>query len=270
MNRPDISLVIPVFNEAQNLRSLAARLASAVDACDVSYEAIFVDDGSSDESLEIIRDLCAEEPRFRALSLSRNFGKEVAIVAGLDDTLGRAVVIMDADLQHPPEVIPQFIEKWREGYKNVYGERIDRATDPKLRAALTHVFYRLLKFGDVRLPPSRRLRLLTGRQSTLLTCAGARASARASSLDRLQIDRRALRRGPRRRTSNSISFGLRILRSTGDVVLVDSAQGVDLCQFSDFRLRDRHGRYYGRTMVLAWIPGFPLWWCRSPSSPAFS
>jgi glycosyltransferase involved in cell wall biosynthesis len=154
MNRPDISLVIPVFNEAQNLRSLAARLASAIDTCDVSYEAIFVDDGSSDESLEILRDLCAEEPRFRALSLSRNFGKEVAIVAGLDDTLGRAVVIMDADLQHPPEVVPQFIEKWREGYKNVYGQRIDRATDPKLRAALTRVFYRLLEnFGDVRLPP---------------------------------------------------------------------------------------------------------------------
>jgi glycosyltransferase involved in cell wall biosynthesis len=154
MNRPDVSIVIPVFNEAQNLRALAARLALAVDACDVSYEAIFVDDGSSDESLEILRDLCVEEPRFRALSLSRNFGKEVAIVAGLDATLGGAVVIMDADLQHPPEVIPQFIEKWREGYKNVYGERIDRATDPKLRAAFTHVFYRLLEdFGDVRLPP---------------------------------------------------------------------------------------------------------------------
>ncbi|MFO1102137.1 MAG: glycosyltransferase family 2 protein [Methylocystis sp.] len=154
MNSPDVSLVIPLFNEAQNLRRLAARIEAALGACDVSYEAIFVDDGSADESLDILRELCAEEPRFCALALSRNFGKEVAIAAGLDHARGRAVVIMDADLQHPPEVIAQFIEKWREGYKNVYGQRIDRATDPKLRAALTGVFYRLLeKFGDVRLPP---------------------------------------------------------------------------------------------------------------------
>lgn len=154
MNSPDISLIIPVFNEAQNLRPLAARVAPALDGCDVSYEAIFVDDGSGDESLDVLRDLCAEEPRFRALSLSRNFGKEVAIAAGLDEARGRAVVIMDADLQHPPEVIGQFIEKWREGYKNIYGQRVDRATDPKLRVALTRIFYHLLEnFGDVRLPP---------------------------------------------------------------------------------------------------------------------
>ncbi|TLG75179.1 glycosyltransferase family 2 protein [Methylocystis sp. B8] len=154
MNSPDISLVIPIFNEAANLRPLAARIGSALDVCDVSYEAVFVDDGSSDESLDILRDLCAEEPRFRALSLSRNFGKEVAIAAGLDHAKGRAVVILDADLQHPPEAIAKFIEKWREGYKNVYGQRIDRATDPKLRVALTRLFYRLLEnFGDVRLPP---------------------------------------------------------------------------------------------------------------------
>ncbi|MBM3564050.1 MAG: glycosyltransferase family 2 protein [Alphaproteobacteria bacterium] len=154
MNSPDVSLVIPLFNEAQNLRPLAARIEAALDACDVSYEAVFVDDGSSDHSLDILRELCEEEPRFCALSLSRNFGKEVAIAAGLDHARGHAVVIMDADLQHPPEVIAHFIEKWREGYKNVYGQRIDRATDPKLRVALTRVFYRLLEnFGDVRLPP---------------------------------------------------------------------------------------------------------------------
>ncbi len=154
MNSPDLSLVIPLFNEAQNLRPLAARVEAALDACDVTYEAIFVDDGSTDESLDILRELCDEVPRFYALSLSRNFGKEVAIAAGLDHAKGRAVVVMDADLQHPPEVITQFIEKWREGYKNVYGQRIDRATDPKLRVALTGVFYHLLeKFGDVRLPP---------------------------------------------------------------------------------------------------------------------
>jgi polyisoprenyl-phosphate glycosyltransferase len=150
---PDISVVIPVFNERANLRPLAARLAPALAQAGVSFEAIFVDDGSHDESLEELRALCAEEPRFRALSFSRNFGKEVAIAAGLDDARGRAAVIMDSDLQHPPEVIIQFVEKWREGYKNVYGQRADRATDPRMRTFFTEIFYRLLeKFGDVSLP----------------------------------------------------------------------------------------------------------------------
>ncbi len=151
---PDISVVIPVYNEAANLRSLAARLIPALESCGVSFEAIFVDDGSEDNSLAALRALCAPEPRFRALSFSRNFGKEIAIAAGLDEARGKAVVIMDSDLQHPPEIIAQFIEKWREGYKNVYGKRIDRVHDPKLRAMLTGVFYRLLEmFGDVALPP---------------------------------------------------------------------------------------------------------------------
>lgn len=151
---PDISVVIPVFNERANLRPLAARLTHALAQAGVSFEAIFVDDGSHDASMEELRALCAQEPRFRALSFSRNFGKEVAIAAGLDDARGRAAVIMDSDLQHPPEVIIKFVEKWREGYKNVYGQRADRTSDPKMRTIFTEVFYRLLaKFGDVSLPP---------------------------------------------------------------------------------------------------------------------
>jgi glycosyltransferase involved in cell wall biosynthesis len=151
---PDISVVIPVYNERANLRPLAARLTPALAGAGVTFEAIFVDDGSHDDSLDELRALCAQEPRFRALSFSRNFGKEVAIAAGLDEARGRAVVIMDSDLQHPPEVIAQFVEKWRAGYKNIYGQRTDRATDPKLRTFFTELFYRLIeKFGDVSLPP---------------------------------------------------------------------------------------------------------------------
>jgi glycosyltransferase involved in cell wall biosynthesis len=151
---PDISVVIPLFNERANLTPLAGRLIPALEKAGVTFEAIFIDDGSQDGSLEELRRLCAVEPRFRAVSFSRNFGKEVAIAAGLDEARGRAVVIMDSDLQHPPEVIPQFIDKWREGYKNIYGARTDRAKDPKLRTVLTEAFYRLLdRFGDVTLPP---------------------------------------------------------------------------------------------------------------------
>jgi glycosyltransferase involved in cell wall biosynthesis len=150
---PDLSVIAPVFNEARNLRPLAARLAPVLEGLGLSFEVVFIDDGSSDETLQILRELNAADPRFAALSFSRNFGKEIAIAAGLDAARGKAVVVMDADLQHPPEVIPLFVEKWREGYQNVYGRRIDRAADPKLRTMFTRLFYRLIdRFGDVALP----------------------------------------------------------------------------------------------------------------------
>ncbi len=151
---PELSIVVPVFNEAENLRPLVARLTPALEACcGGSFEAIFVDDGSSDETLQTLRDLNAADARLTALSFSRNFGKEIAIAAGLDHARGKAVVIMDADLQHPPEAIEAFIAKWREGYKNIYGQRVDRSTDPKMRSALTEVYYSLLDhFGDISLP----------------------------------------------------------------------------------------------------------------------
>ena len=150
---PEISVVVPMFNEARNLRPLVARLLPVLEGLGGAFEVIFVDDGSRDATLETLRELHGEDPRLIGVSFSRNFGKEIAIAAGLDQARGKAVVIMDADLQHPPEVIPQFVEKWREGYKNIYGQRLDRATDPKLRTMLTRVFYRLIDhFGDVALP----------------------------------------------------------------------------------------------------------------------
>ena len=150
---PEISVVIPVYNEAKSLDPLSVRLSAALANCNESFEIIFINDGSQDGSLEKIRSLCAETTNYRALSLSRNFGKEVAITAGLDQARGDAVIIMDADLQHPPELIIQFIERWRQGYKNVYGQRLDRATDPRIRAIFSKLFYRLVdKYGDVSLP----------------------------------------------------------------------------------------------------------------------
>lgn len=150
---PEISVAIPVFNEAQNLRALVARLVPTLEATVSSFEIVFVDDGSSDATLEVLRELHAADSRLTALSFSRNFGKEIAIAAGLDHARGKAVVLMDADLQHPPETIAAFVAKWREGYKNVYGQRRDRATDPKLRTLFTTLYYALFdRFGDTPLP----------------------------------------------------------------------------------------------------------------------
>lgn len=150
---PEISVAVPVYNEAQNLGPLVARLTAALASTVRSFEVVFVDDGSTDATLETLRALNAADPRVKAVSFSRNFGKEIAIAAGLDFARGTAVVLMDADLQHPPEVIPEFIAKWREGYLNVYGVRRDRAGDPKLRSLLTNLFYGLFdRFGETPLP----------------------------------------------------------------------------------------------------------------------
>ncbi len=151
--RPELSVVVPVHNEADNLPVLVERLQSVLDGAASSWELVFVDDGSRDDTLAVIRRLNAANPRINAVSFSRNFGKEVAIAAGLDHAMGDAVVIMDADLQHPPETIPAFLAKWREGYLNVYGQRVDREGETRLKRNFAKMFYRIFSyFGETPLP----------------------------------------------------------------------------------------------------------------------
>lgn len=153
MGTPELSVIVPVFNEAGNIEALLARLTPVLERVVASHEIIFVDDGSSDETMATLRKVHAQDRRRRAVSFSRNFGKEIAIAAGLDHARGRAVVIIDADLQHPPELIEQFVARWREGYKNVYGSRVDRSGDSALRRMLTRRFYSIFEqFGETGLP----------------------------------------------------------------------------------------------------------------------
>jgi glycosyltransferase involved in cell wall biosynthesis len=160
MMRPDVvmaeaelSVVAPVYNESENIRPLLERLVPVLESCARSFEIIFVDDGSTDNTLEILRSAHDADPRIRALSLSRNFGKEIAVAAGLDHAGGAATIIIDADLQHPPEMIETFVARWREGYKHVFGQRIDRSADSPLRRLLTQRFYRLFgSLGETNLP----------------------------------------------------------------------------------------------------------------------
>lgn len=150
---PELSIVVPVHNEADNLALLVERLRTALTGEVASWEIVFVDDGSRDETLAVIRDLNAADPRISAVSFSRNFGKEIAIAAGLDHALGDAVIIMDADLQHPPETIPAFLAKWREGYLNVYGQRADREGETRMKRGFAKLFYRIFGyFGETPLP----------------------------------------------------------------------------------------------------------------------
>jgi polyisoprenyl-phosphate glycosyltransferase len=127
MGRPQISVVLPVFNESENLNALASRLFPVLDrVANGSFEIVFIDDGSRDGSVELLDALSEEDSRYKVIHFSRNFGHQAALQAGLDNASGAAVVLMDADLQDPPELILNFIEKWREGYQVVYAVRRKR------------------------------------------------------------------------------------------------------------------------------------------------
>lgn len=173
----EISVVVPAFNEGRNIESLAERLIPVLDAVATSWEIVFVDDGSRDDTLARIRALSARDRRVRGLAFSRNFGKEIAIAAGLDHAGGRAVVIMDADLQHPPEVVRDFVARWRDGHMVVYGVRNDRGSDGVLRRKLTESFYRLFAAaGETPLPPGAGdFRLLDRKAVDALRSMGERA-----------------------------------------------------------------------------------------------
>jgi dolichol-phosphate mannosyltransferase len=142
--KPKLSFVIPVYNEQDNLPILFARLSSVMEEIEPDFEIIFVDDGSRDGSLVLLQDLARKDSRVCVVELARNFGHQIAISAGLDYASGDGVVIMDADLQDPPEVLPEFIAKWREGYDVVYAVRRHRKENWFKRYAYKF-FYRLLK-----------------------------------------------------------------------------------------------------------------------------
>ena len=149
---PALSVVIPVYNEQDNLPILYERLTAVLTRCEPGYEIVFVDDGSRDQSLECLHSLEARDPRVKVVELARNFGHQVAISAGMDFARGQAVVIMDADLQDPPEVLPQFIAKWREGHDVVYAIREHRK-EGWLKRTAYNLFYRLLqRIANIRIP----------------------------------------------------------------------------------------------------------------------
>jgi polyisoprenyl-phosphate glycosyltransferase len=152
VGRPDYSIVIPVFNEQDTLPELGRRVGELLDRLDGPSEVVLVDDGSADESWSLIDELSARDPRFKGIQLSRNFGHQLAITAGMDFANGNAVIIMDADLQDPPEVVVEMAGRWRDGYDVVYAVREERAA-----AAFYRVFRRMtdidipVDVGDFRL-----------------------------------------------------------------------------------------------------------------------
>jgi glycosyltransferase involved in cell wall biosynthesis len=139
--RRRLSVVVPMLNEERGLEPLVARLRPVLEGLGLDWEVVFVDDGSTDGTLAKLKALNARDRRFKAISLSRNFGKEIATAAGLTYAGGDGAVLMDADLQHPPELIGKFVERWRAGFDIVYGQRIDRDADSFVHRLAARAFY---------------------------------------------------------------------------------------------------------------------------------
>ena len=140
----DISVIIPVFNEEKNIQNLYDRLSQVMQNLNVSYELIFVNDGSKDASIGLIKVLSKKYSEVKYIDFSRNFGHQIAVTAGLDKTSGDAVVIIDADLQDPPELIAEMYQKRKEGFEVIYAKRKNRKGESFLKLLTARVFYRLL------------------------------------------------------------------------------------------------------------------------------
>lgn len=148
------SLIIPIYNEAENIPQLYHRVRAVMDSLEGSSELILIDDGSRDKSLGMIRELHERDPRVCYISLARNFGHQIAVTAGLNWVRGQAIIILDADLQDPPELIPVLIEKWQEGYQVVYAQRVKRKRETWLKKLTAYIFYRLLqRLAEINIPP---------------------------------------------------------------------------------------------------------------------
>jgi polyisoprenyl-phosphate glycosyltransferase len=153
VNSPVYSIVVPVYNEEAVVRESYKRLKKTAEGLDGTYEIIFVNDGSRDKTAEIINEICRDDPCIKLIDFSRNFGHQIAITAGMDYSTGQAVVVIDADLQDPPEVIPEMIKKWREGYDVVYGKRLVRKGESVFKKITAKIFYRTLRrLTDVDIP----------------------------------------------------------------------------------------------------------------------
>lgn len=153
MSQPTFSIVAPNFNESQTIPEFYRRVCATMDALGEPWELVWVDDGSTDDSADKIRLIATQDPRVRKVIFARNFGHQIAVTAGLDYSRGQAVIIMDSDLQDPPEVIPELIAKWREGFEVVYAIRTEREGETWFKLFTASLFYRLIyRITDVKIP----------------------------------------------------------------------------------------------------------------------
>jgi polyisoprenyl-phosphate glycosyltransferase len=152
---PTLSLVVPAYNEEKNIPAFLAAIVPVLEGIGETFEIIFVDDGSKDGTFGMLAAAASQDSRVKVVGLARNFGKDVALSAGLAHATGKAAIPIDCDLQHPPELIPQFVAKWREGFDMVIGVRNKRDEEGFIRRSLSRAYYRVMKsMTHVEIPPN--------------------------------------------------------------------------------------------------------------------
>lgn len=144
-NVPIYSIVVPLFNEELVINESYQRLKKVMDCAEEDYEIVFVNDGSKDKTRDMVENICKNDEKIRLINFSRNFGHQSAITAGMKEALGSAIVVIDADLQDPPEVILEMIKKWKQGFQVVYGKRVKREGETFFKKFTSKAYYRLLK-----------------------------------------------------------------------------------------------------------------------------
>ncbi len=152
-DRPRYSIVAPIYNEEGNIQLLYDRICAVMDTTGESWELVTINDGSRDRSLELLEQLARQDPRVKVINFARNFGHQIAVTAGLDHAAGEAVIVIDADLQDPPELILEMIERWKAGYQVVYAVRQERKGESWFKLFTAKLFYRLIyRITDVNIP----------------------------------------------------------------------------------------------------------------------
>ena len=155
MSAPTLSIVAPAYNEERNIPAFLAAIIPVLEGIGETFEIIFVNDGSRDGTLGMLAAAASQDPRIKVVALARNFGKDIALSAGLAHATGQAVIPIDCDLQHPPELIPQFVAKWREGFDMVIGVRSKRDEEGWLRRNLSQTYYKVMRsMTSVEIPPN--------------------------------------------------------------------------------------------------------------------
>ncbi|MCL2702074.1 MAG: glycosyltransferase family 2 protein [Defluviitaleaceae bacterium] len=241
--RPVLSVVVPVYNEEEVLQVSYARLNGVLTGLGITYELIFINDGSRDRTPEMLRELSERDANVKVVFFSRNFGHQAAITAGMEYSSGDAVVVIDADLQDPPEVIPLMLEKWREGFDVVYGKRVKRHGETAFKKISARLFYRILRkmtvtdipvdTGDFRLIDRKVCDTLTtfGERSRFVRGLVSWVGFKQTSVEFIREERFAgetkypLRKMIELSISGMVSFSNKPLRLAAFFGLVSSASG---------------------------------------------
>lgn len=170
LNNPLVSIIIPVYNEEESIKRFVETTRKELEGAKISFEMVFINDGSNDETLDRLLEQAKSDPRVRIINLSRNFGKESALSAGIENATGDVLVPIDVDMQDPPELIPRFLELWKQGYDIVYGARSSRKSDTYSKRTTATWFYRVFnKLSTLKIPEDAGdFRLIDKRVATVL------------------------------------------------------------------------------------------------------